>query len=151
MERPLPYSVTFETVYEPGEVVAISYKDGKEISRDTLVTAKTASKINLLPDKKKMCADGHDLIYVEIQITDENGIIVPDAKIELRALVTGDGYLAGFGSSNPVTEENYTGDSASTYRGRAMAVIRSGYEKGSCELTISADGLQTVKEAFVIA
>lgn len=151
LERPLPYSVTFETVYEPGEVVAISYKDGKEISRDTLVTAKTASKISLLPDKKKMCADGHDLIYVEIQITDENGIIVPDAQIELRALVTGDGYLAGFGSSNPVTEENYTDDSASTYRGRAMAVIRSGYEKGSCELTISADGLQTVKEAFVIA
>ncbi|MCR5503532.1 MAG: DUF4982 domain-containing protein [Lachnospiraceae bacterium] len=150
MDRPLPYSVRFETVYEPGEVVAVSYRNGKEVSRDTLVTVSAPAKIQLFPEKKTMRGDGHDLIFVRIGITDENGRIVPDAGIGLTARVSGKGYLAGFGSGNPVTEEDYTDEYASTYRGYAMAVLRSDYEKGSLELTVSAEGFEDAREAFEI-
>ena len=89
-----------------------------------------------------MKANGHDLIFVNIEILDENDVRVPDAKIELNAQVNGTAELAGFGSGNPITEEDYTDTEAATYKGRAMAILRSGYEKGEVELTISAtDGL----------
>ncbi|MCR4739907.1 MAG: DUF4982 domain-containing protein [Lachnospiraceae bacterium] len=150
MERPLPYSVRFETPYEAGEVTAISYKKCKETGRDVLFTTGGPAEIRIIPEKKKMCADGHDLIYAGIEITDKNGRPVPDAQILLEARIEGAGTLAGFGSGNPVTEEDYTDNLAKTYRGRAMAVIRSGYEKGVCELTVSAEGFETKRVTFDI-
>ena len=53
--------------------------------------------------------------------------------------MAGAGTLAGFGSANPVTDENYTAGSFTTYQGRALAVVRAGYETGEIFLTVKAD------------
>ena len=74
----MPCSVRFETVYEPGEVTAVSYSSGKEISRDTLVTTGNASRIRLVPEKDNMNADGHDLIYVAVEMR----AILPDSDLQ---------------------------------------------------------------------
>ena len=148
MERPMPYSARFETVYEPGTVEAVSYSGGKEISRDVLVTAGEPAEIVLLPEKSEMRADGHDLICVGIEVRDKEGRLVPDAEIPLNVTIDGCGVLAGFGSANPVTAEDYTDETTVSYRGRAMAVIRSGYESGPVRVEVSAEGIATVKAAF---
>ena len=149
-EKPLPNSVRFDAVYQPGSVVAVSFKDGKEISRDVLETTGAPSGIRLIPEQADAAADGHGLIYVAIEIIDREGRVVPDAEAALRAAVSGACTLAGFGSGNPVTEEDYTDSLAVTYRGRAMAVLRSGYDAGSCRLTVEADGLGIAEEEFMI-
>lgn len=148
-EKPLPHSVRFNTVYQPGSLVAVSYQDGKEISRDTLETTGVPSGIRLIPERFDAIADGHDVIYVAIEIVDRNGHVVPDAEVALKAKVAGVCTLAGFGSGNPVTEEDYTDASAVTYRGRAMAILRSGYEEGSCILTVEAENIGTAEEKFM--
>jgi len=145
MERPMPYSARFETVYEPGEVVAVSFCGGKEISRDVLVTAGEPVEIALVAEKSEMRADGHDVICVGIELRDKDGIVVPDAAVPLKVKVEGCGVLAGFGSANPVTDENYTDEVTVSYRGRAMAIIRSGYESGTVRVEVSAEGMATVK------
>ena len=145
MEKPMPYTARFETVYESGEVIAIGFKDGKEISRDTLITAGAPAFLKITPDKTQMRADGHDLIYAQIDVCDKDGHTVPDAEIALKASVNGAGILAGFGSSAPVTDENYTDDDAVTYRGRAMLIIRSGYDAGDCEVTVSTKDIDDAK------
>ena len=70
---------------------------------------------------------------------DDEGNLVPDAALPLKANVTGQGSLAGFGSANPITDENYTAGAFTTYQGRALAVIRSGYATGEAALTVKAD------------
>ena len=149
IDRPMPCSVRFETVYESGEVTAVSYSGGKEISRDSLHTTGKAEKIRIAAEKDKMRADGHDLIFVNIEIVDADGNIVPDADTELNAAASGVGLAAGFGSAAPVTEEDYTDNKAHTYRGRAMLVLRSGYEKGKCVLSVKAEGFAEAKAEFV--
>ena len=144
-ERPMPNSVRFDCVYEPGKVEAISFCGGKEISRGEMVTAGAPAKILLKPEKEKMKADGHDLIYVGIEIQDKDGNLVPDAEIALYTKVEGCAVLSGFGSGNPITEEDYTDERAVSYRGRAMAILRSGYEKGSVCFTVSAVHLLTAE------
>ncbi|MCR5323338.1 MAG: DUF4982 domain-containing protein [Lachnospiraceae bacterium] len=148
MERPMPCSACFETLYSPGKVEAISYKDGIEVSRDILCTTQKAERIRLKPEKTAMKADGHDLIYVGIELTDKNGCVVPDAEIALHCEISGCGKLAGFGSANPVTEDDYTDGDTVSFRGRAMAIIRSGYEAGNAELKISAEGFEAAKINF---
>lgn len=59
----------------------------------------------------------------------------PQKKTAVRAV------LAGFGSDNPVTKENYTTGSARTYQGSAMAIVRSGHERGTVRLVVSAEGM----------
>lgn len=149
-ERPFPYSVRFETTFQPGEVIAVSYQNGKEVSRATLVTTGSAQRIRLVPEKSVMAADGHDLIYVNIEITDWDGRVVPDAAVALRANVSGAGRLAGFGSANPITEEDYTDSETVSYRGRALLIMRAGYESGTCSVEICANGFEPVKAEFRI-
>lgn len=144
-EPPMPNSVRFETVYQPGKVEAISYRGGKEISRDILLTTGEAAEIRITPEKLEMKADGHDVIYVGIEVLDKDGLVVPDAAAKLSAKVSGCAVLAGFGSGNPITDEDYTDEETVSYRGRAMAILRSGYEKGAVNLTVSAEGLNTVQ------
>ena len=85
----MPRSVCFDTVYRPGTVVAVSYQDGKEISRDMLETTGAPSGVRLVPDRSRILADGHDLIYVAIEIVDRDGRVVPDAKVALKAKTDG--------------------------------------------------------------
>jgi beta-galactosidase len=89
-----------------------------------------------------MNADGHDLIYTCIELTDKDGRLVPDAEVDLHAELSGCGKLAGFGSANPITEDDYTDGDTVSFRGRAMAIIRSGYKPGKISLKISAKGFE---------
>ena len=140
-ERPLPCSARFITVYRPGRVEAVSYTDGQEVGRASLETAGPAVRLRLVPEKTAMKADGEDLAYVEIRAEDERGNIVPDAEITLTAQVTGPAELAGFGTANPITDEDYTDNETVTYRGRALAIIRPGTEAGEVRLTVSGKGI----------
>lgn len=135
----LPRSFEFETVYEPGVVEAVSLDaDGREISRSSLRTAGAPAKLILLPERNAAPADGHGLLYVDIEIRDTNGILVPNAAVPLTAAVDGTGELAGFGSGNPITRDNYTKGSCTTYRGRALAILRTGFKAGEITLSIQS-------------
>ncbi len=175
-ERPLPRSVRFDAVYQPGEVVAVSYDGGKEVSRAVLTTAAKPVGIRLTPEKQSMRADGHDMIYVNVEIVDAQGRVVPYAEVKLEATVCCAGEetkfgaeaccadaetkfeteaccadagvsagavatLAGFGTANPITEEDYTDNETVSYRGHALAILRAGYEAGKVMLTVRAQGL----------
>lgn len=133
----LVFSFVFDAVYEPGEVVAIGYTEGKEVSRDIITTSGAPAALRLCPEVSVISADGHSLAYVKVEVVDENGNLVPTAEIDLKASVEGAGELLGFGSSNCITAENYTTGEFRTYKGTAMAVIRSGYEAGTVTLTVS--------------
>ena len=67
---------------------------------------------------------------------------MPDAEYPLSACVTGAAALAGFGSGNPVTDEDYTDGKTKSWRGSASVVLRAGYGAGDILLTVSAEGLQ---------
>lgn len=140
------YIADFNVTYTPGLLEAVSYQNGAEVSRTSLITTGEPAAIRLTVENIlgesgsiSLAPDGHSLAYIFAEITDAEGNRVPDASIPLRASVAGAGTLAGFGSANPVTDENYTAGSFTTYQGRALAVVRAGYETGEIFLTVKAD------------
>ena len=114
------------------------------------MTTGAPAKIVLRPEKNEFSPDGHSLSYVAVEVTDENGLVVPDAAVKLHATIEGAGSLDAFGSSNPITDENYTVGDFTSYKGRTTAIVRSGYEAGSCTLTVSADGFETVTAVIAV-
>ena len=112
-----------------------------------------------MPEKTALSADGESLAYVAVELVDDQGNVVPDAEISLTAEVTvcADGnsaetdcregaedapaYLAGFGSDNPITEDNYTSGTCVSWQGRAMAIVRSGFAAGRVTLAVRGENL----------
>ncbi len=127
--------------YEPGKAEAVAWKDGKEIARDCILTSGKAAKIVLTPDRPVITADGMDLCFVTAELQDENGIPVTDAPVELNATVSGAGCLAGFGSGNPKTTEDFGTGRRFTWNGRALIAVRAAREGGTIELAVTANGL----------
>ena len=141
----MPLTFLFRTEYRPGTVEAVSYTGGKEVSRTVLKTTGKPASIRLTAETEALKANGVSLCYVDAEVIDENGNVVPDADVLLKADVNGAATLQGFGSGNPVTDENYTKGRFTSYLGHALAVLRAGYEAGETCLTVSAEGLGTAK------
>ena len=137
----MPGTFLFHAVYAPGTVEAVSYTGGQEVSRATLSTSGPAVALRLVPETEALRPDGLSLAYVRVELVDAQGRVVPDASVRLTARVGGAAELLGFGSGNPITDENYTRGQFTSYHGRALAVLRAGYEAGEARLHVSAEGI----------
>lgn len=144
--KPVQHSkAAFCVPYAHGEITAISYSDGEEISRDALYSGGDAAAIRITTcpyalHGTRLPADGQSLCFAVVELIDKNGNPVHYAQGELFAEVEGCATLQAFGSSRPVTEENYTTGHASTYHGKLLAIIRSGTETGTATLKVHAPG-----------
>ncbi len=146
----MPGTFIFHTVYEPGTVEAVGYCGGECVSRDVLRTVGEAASVRLVPENETLSADGASLAYIRAEIVDAEGRVVPDAAVKLSVKVSGAAELMGFGSANPITEQNYSSGTFTSYRGSAMAVLRAGYEPGEAVLAVSAEGLGEAEVKVVI-
>ena len=133
--RPRRFVARFRTPYRPGELLAVGYRAGRETGRSTLVSAGPA-RLRLVAETRTLAADGQDLAFVHVELADDHGTVEMLATDAVTISVTGPGDLAGFGSAAPETEETFTGDTHTTYYGRALAVIRAGHRPGP--ITVSA-------------
>ena len=146
----MPGSFLFRTEYAPGTLEAVSYTGGVEVSRAKLETTGPAKALRLVPEGEALVANGESLAYVRVELVDDAGRVVPDAGVKLTAAVTGAATLQGFGSANPITDENYTAGAFTSYRGRALAVLRAGTEPGTARLRVEAEGLSAAEIALEV-
>ncbi len=114
---------TFKTRYRPGNLSAVAFNgQGQVTGRKELTTAKGAIRIELIPEADRVKAG--DLVYLNISLVGENGIIESNADTCLSIAVEG-GELLAFGSANPRTEDRFDSGSYTTYYGRALAIVRA--------------------------
>ncbi|MCX7795394.1 MAG: DUF4982 domain-containing protein [bacterium] len=143
------FKVIFETIYEPGEILAISYTKGKEDGRYSLKTAGPPEVICVKPDKTEMIADGEDLVFIEIVLQDREGNVNQLDNRKVRIDIKGPGIIQGFGSADPKSTENFYDQERTTYLGKALAVIRSTLEPGEIEVTFEAEGCKPAKAVII--
>lgn len=125
----------FDTIYKPGKLTAVSYENGTEIGRMDLQTAAVERKLAAAAEYA-----GEELIYIPIEVQDENGTIAANKTVRLNVEVTG-AELAGFGSGNPKPLYNYNCTETETFYGRALAILKkSGNETITVKVT-GEDGL----------
>ena len=108
--RPEKCKAVFHTVFKPGILSAVSYTDGMETGRDELKTASYNVRIETKTENG----------ITEISVVDENGKLNPDADME----ITAEGDILGFGTADPVSEENYFDRTIRTWHGRALLISR---------------------------
>src|SRR5262249_10329949 len=62
-----------DVVYEPGTLKVVAYKNGAEWATDTMTTAGKPARLKLTPDRSEISADGRDLSFVTVTVTDKAG------------------------------------------------------------------------------
>lgn len=134
---------TFYTKYESGALEAVSYDgNGREIARDVIRSASGNTQITVEIEKPVIEAGCEDLCYLNVSLTDENGIVKPLEK-KINVSVEGAGTLLAVGSGNPNTDEDYTGNGFTTYNGRVQAIVRSGKSAGTINVHFSCVGFES--------
>jgi beta-galactosidase len=118
------YRSKFETVYEPGLIEAVAWREGIECGRMALRSATGSVRLAADVDRPVIAAHPGDLAFVSLTLLDTQGTMHVGCDRRIDVLVDGPGVLQGLGSANPSTEEGFTGASCTTFDGRALAVIR---------------------------
>lgn len=139
------YITIFDTTYRAGKVEVIAYSDGKECGRDEILTASDEVVIAAKADRTQIPADGSDIAYIDICMQDASGILNPNADKAVSISLDGPGEIMGYGSADPESEENYYDTVAKAYEGKLRAAVRGTGETGKIVVTLSADGLESVK------
>ena len=124
----------FRVTWQPGELTAVVYgADGAELGRTSLSSAGEETRLAAEPEEPRVSAEG--LCYVRLRYTDENGLLKPLARGDIRVAVEG-GRLLALGSACPYNERGYITDTTDTYYGQALAIVKP---NGPGELALRAE------------
>jgi beta-galactosidase len=135
------FKTIFSVPYSPGLLKAVGMENDKEIEATTLKTTGEAAGIKLTSDRNEMLANGQDLSFVTIEITDKDGAFQPNAANRLQFMIEGPGTIAGVSNADMKDNDPYIGNSRKAWHGRALAVIKSSHNAGNIKLTVSSPGL----------
>ncbi|MGI6316825.1 MAG: glycoside hydrolase family 2 TIM barrel-domain containing protein [Christensenellales bacterium] len=135
----VPFFVKFDTVYTPGDVKAVSRK-GDETYEWVLKTASDDVSLAVSAECTAIKVQT-EVGYINVTVVDDDGVCNPVKNVPITVEVEG-GVIAGIGSGDPKSIENYTGNTCVTYEGRALVVVR-GFEPGTLTVKVSAENLET--------
>ena len=128
------YKAVFTVPYEPGTLRAKTMQ-GESI----LATASEPAALRLTPDRHIITADGQDLAFITVEVVDAEGRVCPNAAIPCEAVVKGQGQLMAFASADLKDREPYTSSKVTTWKGRALLVVRSTKKKGNVQVSINSN------------
>ena len=134
-------SLRWKVPFRAGVLKAEGYKNGKLVAADVVKTAGDAAKIELLPDRSTINSDGKDLSFITVKITDENGILVPDADNLVHFELEGEGKIVGVGNGNPISLEPAKGRERRAFSGMCQVIVQSTGNAGDIKLKASSLGL----------
>lgn len=138
------YRGNVEIIFEPGELKIVCIEGDSELGCFEMQTARADEIIlSATADRSIINSGDGDLAYIDIELTDNKGVVHTDIERNVTVNVEGAGFLAGLGSADPMSEEDFLHDSHSTFEGRAQAVIRP-LGEGEIKITISAQGCDPV-------
>ena len=134
--------VQWRVNWQPGVLRAVSRKKGKTVLVRTIKTAGPAAKIELKADRSFIRADGKDLSFITVRITDAAGKLVPDAANELHFEVDGEGALVGLDNGYQASLESFKTDRHRAYNGMCLAIVQAKKKAGKITLRVSGMGLR---------
>ena len=127
------YKAVFTVPYKAGTLRATTNRATAELK-----TAGSPSRLRLHADKTVLTPDGQDLAFITVEVLDRDGNICPDASISCNVAVAGAGQLLAAASADLKDLEPYTSPRVTTWKGRALIVVRNNGKRGKTDLTVTS-------------
>jgi beta-galactosidase len=127
--------------YEPGELKVVVYDaDGRQAGEQAVKTAGKPAAIKLDPWTQQdgsLKADGQDMAFVTVSLTDADGTIIPNADDQLTFSVSGAGRFEAVCNGDATSLEPFTQPTMRLFNGQLVVTLRSARQPGTMTLTVS--------------
>jgi len=117
--------VEWDVTYEPGALLAVGKKQGREVSRKLVETTGDAVSLELVPDRNTISSDGRDAMPVTVRAVDAKGREVPTAMNPVKFSLQGGADIIGLGNGDPRCHEPQKGNRRSLFNGLAQVILQS--------------------------
>ncbi len=134
VDRSTEFKAVFSVPYEAGTLRAVAGDQAV-----TLSTADVPVALRLTTDRKVLKADGQQLAFITVEVVDKEGHVCPDASIPCEAGVSGQARLMAAASADLKDRESSTSQRFTTWKGRAMIVVRSNPQKGKAKVSVKSN------------
>lgn len=128
-------------IYEPGELKAAGWKNGKKIIEKAVRT--TGSPYGILMNPYRDRIETGDMAIVNIDIVDSGGMSVPTADNEIYFEIEG-GTFIGTGNGNPGDHSSEKIPVRRAFNGRCQLLARAD-GAGEIKITASSNGLASAE------
>lgn len=136
-------TATFEVPYEAGTLTARCYDNGKETASQTLKTVGAPAAVRLIVDRAIIKASRNDLAYVNAEVVDAEGNVIPYADdVTIQFEISGPGEIAGVASGSPTEMSSFKQPHKKTFMGKCLAIVRPNDAHGKIILKAKAEGLK---------
>jgi beta-galactosidase len=112
------YHVGWRVTFDPGEVKAVSRKDGKVVCEQTIRTAGPPAKIRLSKDYQ-----GKNTTFITAEVVDKDGNLCPWADDLIYFIGEGDGRILGTDNGCQTSMERFTSPQRHAFHGKCMVVV----------------------------
>ncbi|MGC4088156.1 MAG: beta-galactosidase GalB [Polyangiaceae bacterium] len=121
---PLEYRLRWDEVrYEPGELKVVSYKRGAPWAEATTHTAGDAARLELTADRELLRADGADLAFVSVRVTDAHGVTMPRADQRIEFRVEGPARVVATDNGDPTDFTPFPSHARAAFNGYCLAIV----------------------------
>jgi beta-galactosidase len=126
-----------DVVYEPGELKVVAFKEGKVWANDVVKSTGEAYALKATADRNEIFADGKDLSFITIEITDKDGLMVPRSNNTIEFSIEGPGEIVATDNGNPMDMVAFPSNTRDAFNGMALVIVRA-KAGGSGIITLSA-------------
>ena len=132
------YRLRWQNVkYEKGEIKVVVYDEqGNKAGEKTVKTAGKPAKLQLTADRSTIAADGCDLAFITVSLTDKNGTLCPDADNQLEFKVTGAATFNSVCNGDATSLEVFTSPTMKLFHGQLVVVVQASAAPGKATLTV---------------
>lgn len=132
------YRLRWQNVkYEKGEIKVVVYDEqGNKAGEKTVKTAGKPAKLQLTADRSTIAADGNDLAFITVSLTDKNGTLCPDADNQLEFKVTGAASFNSVCNGDATSVEVFTEPTMKLFHGQLVVVVQASAAPGKATLTV---------------
>ena len=128
--------------YEPGELKVVVYDEqGQKAGEKSINTPGKPSRLQLDAWTQQggghLYADGQDMAFVTVSLTDKRGTLNPDAADQLTFEVTGSGRFEAVCNGDATSLESFTQPTMKLFRGQLVVAVRSGKQPGTLTLKVT--------------
>lgn len=139
------YRLRWDSVtYQAGELKVVAYKNGLKWAEESVVTTGEAYKLMISADRSVINADGKDLSFVTVCVTDKNGIIVPDANNLIHFVVEGSGEIVATDNGDATNLVSFASHEREAFNGLSLVIVRGKPgQEGAIKLKAMSKGLES--------
>jgi beta-galactosidase/beta-glucuronidase len=138
---PLQPVLRWNVPNRPGTVRVVGRRDGREAAVFELRTAGAPHRLELIPDRTDLAADGASIAQIEIRVVDAAGRRVFGAALPVAVEVSGAGTLAAVDSGSLTDVSPVGAGRRNAYEGRVLAIVRAGTAAGPVSVRATAPGV----------